>query len=182
MAKAIVIDICGLGAICLWLLLSVLFAYWGNGPIFERLGALGTASAVGYFAFVRPSLPSPVGLHKRLTLLQGGLNQHAQALLFVNRNVTFVSDSVRVLFERSGNPTPPIVKELSDPSLLEHGANIALPIDEWEKTGEKLLNQSLAADEGLMRLAFRSGNLQATVVVISTLQWGFGSLFIGASP
>jgi hypothetical protein len=185
MGKAVFIDVCGLGAILLWICISILQAYWGNGPMFERLGAFGTATAVGYFALIRHSLPYPVGLHERLFWLQKTTNLQADSILIALNNGTRLAAILKSHIEQTGGIPDQVISNLAAIGQVKHelvksmeraDASGASMIETWDAKASWLMSQSLLADKVVSEVATRSGNLQAIVLVVATIQWGFGSL------
>lgn len=170
-----IVDALGLGACALWLGLSAAAIWHGDAQMFARLGALGTAAAVGYFAMIKHSLPYPVGLHDKLHIVNARLNDEAEAVRVSLQNTTLLALGLRDLHEKTKNPVPGYVSELADERLIEHAKKCGpFPVEQWETKGAQLVEASKAADELVTHVAFRAGKLQALVVVVATLQWGFG--------
>jgi hypothetical protein len=175
MWKSYAVDVLGLSAICFWVGISIY--YWSDGEalLFQRQGALGTAVAAVYFAFVIHSLPYPVGLRERLSIFNDQMNFQAEATRVALNNTTILAANLKKSLEQNNQTVPASVAALSAQTLFEHAAKSGpLPLEQWELRGAELLGQGVSHDSEVVRVAFLSGVFQAAVVVVSTLQWGFG--------
>jgi hypothetical protein len=182
MSRDAVIDAIGLAAIALWLGLSAWYCLAGNGPMFARLGALGTASAVGYFAAIKHSTTYPFGLRERLHLLNSRLNLQYQGTNQALVNTTLLASSIAFSMREEGKNVPAPIAMLGSNELIAHAAAYASPpIEQWDANNWELEKEGMEADTLVSQVHFRSGLFQAVVVVIATLQWGFGDLLFGSS-
>ena len=179
MWKSYVVDVLGLGAICFWIGISIYVWTDGDALMFQRLGALGTAIAAAYFAFVIQSPPYPVGLRERLSISNNQLNYQAEATRVALNNSTILAVSLKKGLQQNNQTVPASIAALSEKTLVEHAARTGpLPPEQWEMRGAELLGQGVSADTEVVRVAFLSGVFQAGVVVVSTLQWGFGDMLV----
>jgi hypothetical protein len=55
------------------------------------------------------------------------------------------------------------------------------PLDQWEQRSAELTDESLKADEFVERVKHIGAVTQVFVVVVSTLQWGFGDLLFSTA-
>ncbi len=150
--------------------------------MFARLGAMGTAVAVDYFASISHALPYPVGLHEKLQRTSDQVNYQAEAVRVALDNNTLLTFAVKELFEQLSLNLPNAVSGLADEKMLRHSAATGqFPLGEWEAANALNVQRGLAADALVTKVAFRAGRLQALIVVIATMQWGFGDLFFGVA-
>ncbi len=179
MRRAGLIDVTGRAAILGWLAFSIAFAMKLDGDMFQRMGAAGVAIAVAYFAFVRHAQPYPFGLHERLYWLTRTLDLHRRGLNTALSNSTVIAAVWKRQCEERGEEVPQPISELA--AVLEHAVDVseqekAFSVSDAEKSFRETVNNSNSADELVSSVKFRSDTVQMVVVVVATLQWGFGDL------
>jgi hypothetical protein len=171
------VDLFGGIGLAIWVALSLIAAWHLNGPWFARFGALGTAVAALYFSLIRHAVPYPVGLHEKLNLVNSNLNFQAEMIRTSLRNGTELAVGISSLFDKTGNPIPASIENLTTQNCIQHSQqSVPFPLAEWEGKNAQLVEQSQAADHQVSEVAFKAGRLQALVIAIASIQWGFGDL------
>ena len=172
-----IVDKIGLSGIAFWLIVSAYCVALGDGAMFARMGAVGTAVAVGYFAYIRHAFPYPVGLHQKLALVNESLNFQAQLAQDLYRTRTLLALDIKNSFIEKGEAVPPSISAFAENKIVELALNSPnFPLAGWEARNGELTHASLEADAEVSRVSFRAGKLQAWLVVVGTLQWGFGDI------
>lgn len=165
----------GASAFIVWFATSLTFYREANAEMFQRMGAFGVAAALLYFFTVK--LPSPYAwsLH----------NQY----VWTRRTADLALDSARSAHEKTNalaiylydeislqrRSPPPGLERLAEDvaDLLERGDNW----ENWEQKDQENLaadKSVLVASEKMEKARRRSDLSQTVLVVVATLQWGFG--------
>jgi hypothetical protein len=176
MARADWTDVLGWSAILSWLAVSAYFAAIGHGEMFQRIGAVGICAGVGYFAMVRWPVAQPPRALEISAYHQGQILALAESGAIVRNQIKALSKAVVVLNDKQRAETEETISlaaQVPSEDLGKYQARIAKQRDHLER----LTQASLEAD-GTVASVNRSGvKLQAIVVIVATLQSGFGSLF-----
>lgn len=182
MRNASVIDAVAWFFILLWLALSAYFCFIGHGDMFQRVGAIGIAVGVGYFAAVPLPLPHPTGTLERLSLQDGQLLEMARGIATSNANVVSLARAIsndRVISGQSVSESLRAIAELPTASETALG-NVGL-FESFEVRRLENLKVSESADRQVVKVGRNMMVFQAIVVVFGTLQSGFGSLFFNGT-
>jgi hypothetical protein len=169
------VDFIGWAAIGLWIAMSIVFALAGNGDLFQRVGTLGIAAGVGYFAAIKWPTQSPVQYHASKAMTQAQILGLAKAVAVANNNVGLIARSIKLSDEREGKETLGSVSLLAAVDLVDL-AKYDNRLDEQDARLDEILEASEKAETSASRVLASGVKLQAIVVVIATLQTGFVSL------
>lgn len=172
-----IIDFVGFVVLLVWVGLSAFFAWSSNGDFFSRMGAAGAAYAVAYFALLRHGEIVPNTLVAQLREMRRMQNFHSENIHKSYRNSALVAvdlDKTR--------------KEIGlEPTLFGQSMKQAFALSSKNEDSSaasldsKFLELDSATDTANARVKSvrqRSETLQAIVLVLSTLQWGFGDLLV----
>ena len=178
--RAWLVDLCGWATILSWIALSVYFATMGDGESFQRIGALGISSGVFYFILQRHGNPAPYGLHQHNAQLQKQLLQNAKAIGVALANTAILAKAFVAQAEREQRDVAEPFRALSDVALEDIERALQNDTSSFEEEIDDIVSDQEIADWAVSR-ARRSGEiLQAFVVIIGTLQTGFGDSLVNS--
>jgi len=166
MTRSDVVDWVGTALLLVWVLASVVFAVQGAPSAFQRMGAFGVAVAVGVFALVGHGYYFPKSIRERLHEHRRTTEIHARHIHGSHQKTASVAAELQRTRAELGLPLSQSANALSESAL-----------DQNFELGDHLRTQSddLRAPDRDKTLAERR---EAWVVVVATLQWGFGDLFV----
>ena len=175
-----VIDVFGWASIIAWLGFSAYFAWSENGDMFQRAGTLGIVAGVGYFAAVKWPATAPIGYHQSKTITQSQVISLAQGLAVANENTRILAAALAQMREREGKDVLEPIKALATLPAADMQKYDARQRDQDAKF-DQLLAQAEDADRIADKVSRSGVRLQAIVVILGTLQSGFGSLLFNNS-
>lgn len=174
-------DLLAWAAITAWVSSSGYAYCMGNDDIFQRLGALGIVFGVLYYIASPPPSLHPLGAIKSGAATQKTILIASDAALNANTNVAILAASLCKMLESEGKDVPGSILALAQPVLRGsvvvgtqglHG--------QFASNIEELATAQLAADTQAARVERIRAVTQAVLVVVGTLQSGFGSLLVVA--
>jgi hypothetical protein len=177
-----VLDFLGLVGLASWIALSLVTAFQINPDAFQRLGSFGVAVGVAYYGLssLYHSRPAPTGFHQWRTYNTLTMNEISRSVFTALSNTSILAHHAEVRDQELGRSTPEHIKLIS--STLQHSINLA-PKLEQESSDlptrlRKLEEDATAADNNVVVQAQRSHVIELVVVVLATLQWGYGDLVV----
>ena len=178
MGRTYAIDMFGNALVLLWLGFSTYFAWAANGEYFQRMGAFGVASGVLYFAFVSHAPEFSSIIRSRFAGFRKMQNLHTQHIEGNYRNSGIIAYEVKKLRKELNLPGSSGVDAISA-TFVETLAKEPIEAAKLDAQFEEIeLNEERAAEQ-VERQRFFSNNYEVLIVVIATLQWGFGDLLFG---
>jgi hypothetical protein len=179
MKLPVVTDVLGLAGITAWVGFSGYFAAIGDGEFFQRMGSFGVAVGIIYFALVRHGTEFPLILRDRLKSLRRTQHLHTQHIEGAYRNAGLVAHELANLRSELKLPKSDAASGLSA-ALVEGLKKEPLKAIELDSRFEKVdLAEEDAANLVALQKRF-SQMFEVWVVVIATLQWGFGDLLFAS--
>jgi hypothetical protein len=172
------VDVLGWAAILLWLVLSAYFCWTGNPPAFQAVGVVGIAAGVGYFAMQRHATPHPYGALEIESILSERVNLASDAGNRACAHVSLLAKALAADATRRGEKVSAAILELASVQEDHLAATLSRDVDEANKRQREILADSMAANKLVERARRNSEVLQATVVVVATLQSGLGAYFL----
>lgn len=160
-----------------WFCVSIYCLVSGNSDLFPRMGAVLVAIAVGYFALMPALDPQPYGLPELTHIITKRINLNEAAAYTALDDVSILAASTKKALDDVNISYPNRIVELADlvnkkPAEQNHLARL-------EENTQKSHAVSLASEtagKAVARQREQSQRVQAIMVVIGTLQWGFGDL------
>lgn len=175
-----------------WVVGSIYFAWTNNSDFFQRMGSWGVAVFVLYFAIVRRSfdfeIAEPIAQHDieqdRLNAEQ--FNKFGQWMHLLFERISFLATVLKQDLENGRKDVPQKVTEIAllykDEKIVRNDA-----ID-WTSADMKqrgIATDRISASEVLENLKGDEKNrdrvqniLEVSALFLSTLQWGFGDLWV----
>ena len=181
MAKSYLIDGLAWLVILSWIGFSVFFWNDGNPDMFQRFGALGIVSGVIYYAIFPPPVVHPIGMIEAQSWRDKTVIEIVNGTVSANMNVSILAASLQLLMEGEGKTASQSIVALAKPAkqLTEAGRSYPDPVNRDIEI-EMIASDITAADKNAARVERIRFITQAALVVIGTLQNGFGSLIVSA--
>ena len=181
MGRYYLIDGLAWCAILCWLGFSILCAANGNAEMFQRLGALGIVFGVIYYAVLPPPVVHPAGLIESLSWRDKTTIVMANGVTAANANVSLLAALLKKVLEDEGKVAPESILALAKPTMDRVAQGQPYPPElNRDLEIENNAADSTAADHEASRRERIRFITQATLVVVGTLQNGFGSLMVPA--
>lgn len=170
------VDIFCWALILTWLVGSIYCGVIGETDLFQRLGSLGVAVAVLYFALQKHGVRVPPGFREANELTQKQIefsNRVADATI---AKTTLLAKALVHQAEQTGTVAYPKVIPLSRVAFDE--ALLRAPFEDFETKRNDVTKAQIDADKLVARNLRTSEMFQAIVVILGTIQWGFGDLLV----
>lgn len=177
MSHEAIIGALGFIAFLLWFGLSAAFAWHANGDFFSRIGAAGAAYAVAYFALIRHGEIVPNLLLGQMREMRRAQHLHAENIHESYRNSAFVAVDLGKTRKELGLASTEFCESMKQ-VLMADAQKVPLDASALDEFFVEPYVVSDAANARVTQTRRRSDATQAVVLVLSTLQWGFGDLLV----
>ncbi|MFN4202833.1 MAG: hypothetical protein ACK4GM_07260 [Tabrizicola sp.] len=178
MLREWMVDLLGWAVILLWLGLSAYF-FWNADPVaFQAVGVIGISAGVGYFVFQRHAVPHPYGTLEIESLTFEKINLCNEAALRALAHTAIIAKAIVDDAQKRGEPVSQAIVELASvkgPNISSVPSSIADLVNDRQRAA---LRDRLVANDLVLRARRNSEILQASVVILGTLQSGLGSYFV----
>jgi hypothetical protein len=182
MEKASLTDLIAWLAIALWLCGSAYMFAVANGDFFQRLGALGIVCGVIYYAVAPPPVVHPAGQIQSQLWRDKTSELVAHGNTVANENVSLLAASIQSLMERDGQSVPESIRAIARPAIDRITKGQPYPsLESRHSERETIAAAIVSADVEASRVERIRAVTQAALVVIGTIQSGFGSLLVSTS-
>ncbi len=162
--------------------MSCWLAFEGHWQAFQRLGAFGVAVAVAYYAAVRLTFGALVGSGLRESLAQQQKTNclHADQIFQNAQGIVAIGAALALEQKRAGIQVNAVYESYAA-IADELGASSVEPslLAKHEKRIEKVKQEQLSADRMVAKAIRSTEIIQLFVLVLATLQWGFGDMMSG---
>lgn len=174
MGRARTADITGWSLIAFWLLVSACAIGIGNWAFFQSAGALGICAGVIYFIVQRHADPYPHGAIESQTMQIRQVQTATDAALVANANVSLLAKILVEKAQASGETVSSSLAALGSVPMEDIERQLASRVGDWTSRIDAVETQSLMANASVNAARRKSEIWQAVVVVVGTLQGGFG--------
>lgn len=161
----------------LYIFWSVLFFTNGNADGFQRLGSFGVALAIIYFLLIRRVLTSVDDLQARVIFAE---IQHAQLW----ENLAAVANKLRIVIAVTTSNDPLLRNRLLEELTALSAELQEIPLTDLQKLSESKndeLDDELrgrSKHSKVSKLLVMFSVVEALILVVATLQWGYGDLLV----
>lgn len=175
MGKAWFIDCLGWSGIFAWIGISIYSAVQGASDQFQASGSIGIAVAVGYFVMQRHANPIPTSVSQSIGILtrHNALNSDAIAKAFAQ--IALLAKALEFEAKKRGDSVSSTISELAKVPFDHVSEQIQRDPHAYDHEIEANTNDLIASSQRVASGLRKSEGLQAGVVILGTIQSGFGS-------
>ena len=179
MGRSYLVDGLAWFAILSWIGSSIYLAANGYPDMFQRFGAFGIVIGVIYYAVVPPPVVHPVGHIEAQAWRDKTAIEVFNGVAVANMNVSLLAASLQKKIEDEGKDAPQSIVALAKPArdLTVAGKSYPEPINRDSEIDTNSADMD-AADKNAASVERTRFLTQAILVVVGTLQSGFGSMFV----
>lgn len=180
MGKAWVIDCLGWSGILAWIGLSIYSAHQGASDLFQAAGSIGIAVAVGYFVMKRHADPIPTSVSKSIGRLSKHNARNSDAIAKAFAQIALLAKAVEFEAKERGDRVSLTISELAKVPLDHVSEQIQRDPNVYDHVIEANTNDLIASSQQVASGLRKSEVLQASVVILGTIQSGFGPYILNA--
>lgn len=176
--KVSLVDVFGLGAILAWGGLSIYSLLQGYEEVFQRLGTVGIAAGILYFAFVRHAPEFSNVVRERLISLRKRQHQNIQGIDNANRAIALLAFELKKVREDLGLSERAALNRFVARTIQSMETQEPFSAAKTDAGYSSLDEQEENANKDVEFQRRFSQMFEVWVVVVATLQTGFGDYLV----
>lgn len=168
------VDLLAWSGIIAWILASYFAFSAGNGVLFQAYGAFGISLGVAYFVIQRHAVPHPYGALENEQIDNKRLGQNESNIRLAQAQITLLAKALFIAAKSRNEPVSSIIEALAKPEKESIEKLLEVPSKEIEDRIENIFEERKLANESVLKTRRAAEIVQATIVILGTLQSGFG--------
>jgi hypothetical protein len=146
--------------------------------MFQSIGVVGIAAGVGYFVLQRHATPHPVGAIEFDTIVQKQLVDLSDAVERSLAHNALLAKAIVQQSEREGREPSSVISRLADVPIEHLDRTLTGDSDELAQELDAIEAKQLSANAYVLQTRRAAEILQASVVILGTLQSGLGGILV----